>query len=38
MFVGFSITTLNKVPSPQNKVSVSRFAEISTLGAGAVWP
>lgn len=32
-----SITALNKVPSAQNKVSVSRSAEISTLGAAAVW-
>ncbi len=38
MFVALCITTLNKVPPAQNKVSVSGFAEISTLGAAAVWP
>lgn len=37
MFVAFRITTLNKVPSAQNKVSVSGSAEMSTLRASAVW-
>lgn len=32
----FVAITFNKVPSAQNKVSVSRFAEISTLGPAAV--
>lgn len=32
-----SISSLNEVPSAQNKVSVSGFAEISTLGPAAVW-
>lgn len=31
-----SISSLNEVPSAQNKVSVSGFAEISTLGPAAV--